>query len=137
MVRTAKPDVSIIIVVVQAHIWGLDQQLDKFTTDYVQQHLQRGAHGLLTIAELDFAFPPNTSPATVIKAKLDEHKSSSSSLPAVTLLAAARPKGPGGSRDHWLRMPQEPVPRLHNFPEVNMLYNPVCICGFGVVTSWC
>jgi len=69
----------------QAHLWGLDQQLDKFTTDYVQQHLQRASHGLLTIAELDFAFPPNASPAMVIQAKLKEHSSSSGGLHPVSL----------------------------------------------------
>lgn len=111
---TAKP----LMYLLQAHIWGLDQQLDKFTTDYVQQQLQRGAHGLLTISELDFAFPPNTSPAMVIKAKLNEHQNSSTSLAAVTLVGSARPQCGGGSRDNWLRMLQEPVPRLHNFPEV-------------------
>lgn len=107
----------------QAHIWGLDQQLDKFTTDYVQQSLQRGAHGLLTISELDFAFPPNTSPAMVIQAKLKEHSSSSSSLPAVNLVPSARPKSTGVLKENWLRMLQEPVPRLHNFPEVSVVHD--------------
>lgn len=100
----------------------MDQQLDKFTTDYVQQHLQRGSHGLLTIAELDFAFPPNTSPAMVIQTKLKEHSNSSATLPNVSLLGtsgAAKPKTPGTA--WWLRdmrALQEPIPRLHNFPEV-------------------
>jgi hypothetical protein len=108
---------------VQAHIWGLDQQLDKFTTDYVQQHLQRGSHGLLTIAELDFAFPPNSSPAMVIQAKLKEHSTTSSTLPtfgsSAGNLSSKRPQGAAGwLRD--LRVLQEPIPRLHNFPEVRL-----------------
>jgi hypothetical protein len=96
--------------------------LDKFTTDYVQQHLQRGSHGLLTIAELDFAFPPNSSPAMVVQAKLKEHSTNSSTaLPtfgssAGTLASKRAPGAAGWLRD--MRVLQEPIPRLHNFPEV-------------------
>jgi hypothetical protein len=108
----------------QAHIWGLDRQLDKFTTDYVQQHLQRGSHGLLTLSEMDFAFPPNVSPAMIVQARLKGHTSASSAgLTPVQFgprSAAARPsKLPGGVG--WLRevrLLQDPNPRLHNFPEV-------------------
>ncbi|WIA36602.1 hypothetical protein OEZ86_007890 [Tetradesmus obliquus] len=111
----------------QAHIWGLDQQLDKFTTDYVQQHLQCGSHGLLTIAELDFAFPPNSSPAMVIQAKLKEHSTTGSALPtfgsSAGNLSAKRPQGAAGwLRD--LRVLQEPIPRLHNFPEFPVYHVP-------------
>lgn len=114
---------AVVSIAPQAHIWGLDQQLDKFTTDYVQQHLQCGSHGLLTIAELDFAFPPNSSPAMVIQAKLKEHSTTGSALPtfgsSAGNLSAKRPQGAAGwLRD--LRVLQEPIPRLHNFPEVRL-----------------
>jgi hypothetical protein len=127
----------------QAHIWGLDRQLDKFTTEYVQQHLQRGSRGLLTLAELDFAFPPNVSPAMVIQARLKGHMSGSSAgLSHVNLSSSGSKGGAGGSSSAggggaagggpggssggvkgaaWLpevRLLQEPNPRLHNFPEV-------------------
>eukprot|EP00775_Hariotina_reticulata_P003910 gene3910-4164_t len=128
------------LVAGHAHLWGLDQQLDKFTTDYVQQHLQRASHGLLTIAELDFAFPPNASPAMVIQAKLKEHSSSSGGLhpvslpfgssgPAPASKNKSRPgcaQGPGGANG-WLsdvRLLHEPIPRLHNFPEFPPSYHP-------------
>lgn len=112
------------VLMLQAHIWGLDRQLDKFTTDYVQQHLQRGSHGLLTLSEMDFAFPPNVSPAMIVQARLKGHTSvSSAGLTPVQFgprSAAARPsKLPGGVG--WLRevrLLQDPNPRLHNFPEV-------------------
>lgn len=111
-------------LLLQAHIWGLDRQLDKFTTDYVQQHLQRGSYGLLTLSELDFAFPPNVSPAMIVQARLKGHASvSSAGLPPVNFgtknTSSKGSKQAGGIG--WLRevrLLQEPNPRLHNFPEV-------------------
>lgn len=149
----------------QAHLWGLDQQLDKFTTDFVQQHVQRGSHGLLTIAEMDFAFPPHCSPAVVVQARLKEHSSvSSSALPSVQLAgssetgsACAAADGSsagvsgmlpgigmsarwrGGGAVGWLRdvrLLQEPTPRLHNFPEVRRLLPPdVSLCMYSVLCA--
>lgn len=108
----------------QAHIWGLDRQLDKFTTDYLQQRLQRGSHGLLTLAEMDFAFPPNVSPAMIVQARIKGHAAvSSAGMSPVNFgsrsAASKDSKLPGGIS--WLRevrVLQDPNPRLHNFPEV-------------------
>lgn len=112
-------------VLMQAHIWGLDRQLDKFTTDYVQQHLQRGSHGLLTLSELDFAFPPNVSPAMIIQARLKGHASISSAGLSPVNLVSSKSSATKGSKlaggIGWLRevrVLQDPNPRLHNFPEV-------------------
>jgi hypothetical protein len=127
----------------QAHIWGLDRQLDKFTTEYVQQHLQRGSRGLLTLAELDFAFPPNVSPAMVVQARLKGHPSSANTSAGLGPVGSSGGKGAGGAGPGagavgagsarsgacggmvkgvaWLpevMLLQEPNPRLHNFPEV-------------------
>lgn len=121
--RRSKPSICCLCVL-QAHIWGLDRQLDKFTTDYVQQHLQRGSHGLLTLSEMDFAFPPNVSPAMIVQARLKGHASvSSAGLAPVQFgsknAASKKSKLPGGIG--WLRevrVLQDPNPRLHNFPEV-------------------
>jgi hypothetical protein len=116
-----------VLALLQAHIWGLDRQLDKFTTDYVQQHLQRGSHGLLTLSEMDFAFPPNVSPAMIVQARLKGHASvSSAGLSPVQFgsrnATSRKSKLPGGIG--WLRevrLLQDPNPRLHNFPEVREL----------------
>lgn len=114
-----------LLVLPQPHIWGLDRQLDKFTTDYVQQHLQRGSHGLLNLSEMDFAFPPNVSPAMIVQGRLKGHQSvSSAGLAPVQFGAKQAPskqsKLPGGIG--WLREVrhlQDPNPRLHNMPEVS------------------
>jgi hypothetical protein len=113
-------------LVPQAHIWGLDRQLDKFTTDYLQQRLQRGSHGLLTLAEMDFAFPPNVSPAMIVQARIKGHAAvSSAGMSPVNFgsrsAASKDSKLPGGIS--WLRevrVLQDPNPRLHNFPEVSL-----------------
>lgn len=97
----------------------------------MQQHLQRGSRGLLTIAELDFAFPPNVSPAMVVQARLKGHTSvSSAGLNPVSFGSkggsgigqlggtgsSSLTKGVGWLRE--ARLLQDPNPRLHNFPEV-------------------
>lgn len=114
-----------VLLLLQPHIWGLDRQLDKFTTDYVQQHLQRGSHGLLTLSEMDFAFPPNVSPAMIVQGRLKGHQSvSSAGLAPVQFgakhAASKQSKLPGGIG--WLREVrhlQDPNPRLHNIPEAS------------------
>lgn len=115
------------LVLPQPHIWGLDRQLDKFTTDYVQQHLQRGSHGLLTLSEMDFAFPPNVSPAMIVQGRLRGHQSVSSAGISPVQFGARQAtskhsKLPGGIG--WLREVrhlQDPNPRLHNMPEASAL----------------
>lgn len=90
----------------------------------MQQHLQRGSHGLLTLSEMDFAFPPNVSPAMIVQARLKGHASvSSAGLSPVQFgsrnATSKKSKLPGGIG--WLRevrLLQDPNPRLHNFPEV-------------------
>ena len=112
----------------QAHIWGLDRQLDKFTTEYVQQHLQRGSHGLLTLSEVDFAFPPNVSPAMIIQARLKGHASVSSAGLSPVSFGCSKTSSKGSRLTGgigWLRevrLLQDPNPRLHNFPEVITAY---------------
>jgi hypothetical protein len=124
-------------LLLQPHIWGLDRQLDKFTTDYVQQHLQRGSHGLLTLSEMDFAFPPNVSPAMIVQGRLKGHQSvSSAGISPVQFgakqAASKHSKLPGGIG--WLREVrhlQDPNPRLHNMPEASTL----AVAGVGCNTN--
>ena len=56
-----------------AHVWGLEARLDKFTVDFLQHHLERGAHGRATLAMLDFAFPPQAPLAATVQAIQHAH----------------------------------------------------------------
>jgi hypothetical protein len=54
----------------QAHAWGLETKLDKFSVDFLQHQLERGPHGRLTLEMLDFAFPPNAPISTAVQARI-------------------------------------------------------------------
>jgi hypothetical protein len=76
---------------------------------------------------MDFAFPPNVSPAMIVQARLKGHASvSSAGLSPVQFgsrnATSKKSQLPGGIG--WLRevrLLQDPNPRLHNFPEVRKL----------------
>ncbi|KAI8464297.1 MAG: hypothetical protein J3K34DRAFT_120548 [Monoraphidium minutum] len=112
----------------QAHAWGLESKLDKFSVDFLQHQLERGPHGRLTLEMLDFAFPPHAPISTAVAAMQQAHIQFSlklgpstaslqssgplSGLGAPPALGSARMLGGGGG------LTPEVTPGLHYFPEV-------------------
>jgi hypothetical protein len=100
----------------QAHAWGLDSTLDKFTVNFLQTRWSRHSGGRVTLAELDFAFPPGCSLLAIVQAELvatNKHNLVSQKLSETDGVPEFMKQA-----FKMLGVSEEHEPTLHNFPEV-------------------